>query len=144
MSMIPMHLSKAVVTYASVDVEKSQLAAIHSEMAMFKSIGNCGKRDGGLWVVMAIVVDAERALSAARGMHESAIAIEWQVYWRCFLRSEEQTVEYRAVSSDWYREYIGGFAAYSLYSLTDIYWVTDLKRASWHFDISPVVHQNQQ
>ena len=35
-------LSKAVVTDASVDVEKSKLAAIWSEMVMFKSSGKQG------------------------------------------------------------------------------------------------------
>ena len=63
-------LSKAVVTDASVDVEKSQLAAIRSEMAMFES---SGKRGRGLELVYRYLlnippssVDAERAFSAAR------------------------------------------------------------------------------
>jgi len=64
-------LSKAVVTDASVDVdvEKSQLAAIRSEMAMFES---SGKRGRGLELVYRYLlsippssVDAERAFSAA-------------------------------------------------------------------------------
>ena len=56
------------VTDASVDVKKSQLAAIRSEMAMFES---CGKRGRGLELVSDLLsippssVDAERTFSAA-------------------------------------------------------------------------------
>jgi len=62
-------LSKAVVTDALVDVEKSQLAAIPGEMAMFES---SGKRGRGLQLVYRYLlsippssVNAERAFSAA-------------------------------------------------------------------------------
>ena len=62
-------LSKAVVNDTGVDVEKSQLAAIRSEMAMFESTG---KRGRGLELVYKYLlsippssVNAERAFSAA-------------------------------------------------------------------------------
>ena len=62
-------LSKAVVADPAVDVEKSQLAAIRSEMAMFESTG---KRGRGLELVYRYLltippssVDTERAFSAA-------------------------------------------------------------------------------
>jgi len=70
-------LTKAVVTDAAGDVEKSQLAAIRSEMAMFES---SGKRRRGLQIPAEYSASISRRRKSLFGcwclMHESAISTE--------------------------------------------------------------------